>query len=92
MNSNDLMTIKYEMAYLNELLERTDMLIGGCTNTLTELETRGDALHGDDLMITLNHLFIYGAYLSEIIFTTISSIEKEIDTIIQRNEVSTDEL
>lgn len=92
MNSNDLMTIKYEMAYLNKLLESTDMLICGCTNTLTELETRGDALHGDDLMITLNHLVIYGAYLSEIIFTTISHIEKEIDTIIQRNEVSTDEL
>ena len=35
MNNNDLMTIKCEMAYLNELLERTDMLIDGCTNTLT---------------------------------------------------------
>lgn len=93
MNSNDLMTIKCEMAYLNELLERTDMLIGGCTNTLTELETRGNALHGDDLTITLNHLDIYGAaYLSEIIFTTISRIEKEIDAIIQSNEVGTHEL
>lgn len=44
MNSNDLMTIKCEVAYLNELLERTDMLICGCTNTLIELEKRGNAL------------------------------------------------
>lgn len=92
MNSNDLMTIKCEVAYLNELLERTDMLISGCTNTLTELEKRGNDLYGDDLTITLNHLDIYGVYLSEIIFTTISRIEKEIDAIIQSNEVGTHEL
>lgn len=92
MNNNDLMTIKCEVAYLNELLERTDMLISGCTNTLTELEKRGNDLHGDDLTITLNHLDIYGVYLSEIIFTTISRIEKEIDAIIQSNEVGTHEL
>ena len=89
---NKLVLIKCDMRYLNELLESTDMLIDGCTNTLTELEKRGNDLQGDDLTITLNHLDIYGAYLSEIIFTTISRIEKEIDTIIQNNEVGTHEL
>lgn len=92
MNSNDLITIKCEMVYLNNLLEHTDTLICDCTNTLTELEKRGNDLHGDDLTITLNHLDIYGVYLSEIIFTTISRIEKEIDAIIQSNEVGTHEL
>lgn len=92
MNSNDLITIKCEMVYLNNLLEHTDTLICDCTNTLTGLEKKGNALCGDELTPTVNHLDIYREYLAEIIFTTISRIEKEIDTLIQSNEVDTNEL
>lgn len=92
MNSNDLITIKCEMVYLNNLLEHTDTLICDCTNTLTAIATKGNALCGDDLTPTVNYLDIYREYLAEIIFTTISRIEKEIDTIIQNNEVGTHEL
>lgn len=92
MNSNDLITIKCEMVYLNNLLEHTDTLICDCTNTLTGLEKKGNALCGDELTPTVNHLDIYREYLAEIIFTTISRIEKEIDTLIQSNEVDANEL
>lgn len=92
MNSNDLITIKCEMVYLNNLLEHTDSLICDCTNTLTGLEKKGNALCGDELTPTVNHLDIYREYLAEIIFTTISRIEKEIDTLIQSNEVDAHEL
>ena len=40
---NTLAGIKCEMTYLNELLERTDMLIGDCTNKLIDLEKKGHA-------------------------------------------------
>lgn len=80
------------MVYLNNLLEHTDTLICDCTNTLTGLEKKGNALCGDELTPTVNHLDIYREYLAEIIFTTISRIEKEIDTLIQSNEVDANEL
>lgn len=80
---NTLVSIKCEMSYLNELLGRTDMLIGDCTNTLTELEQKGADLCGDDLSATVNHLDIYGAYLSELIFDAVNNVQKQIDTIIE---------
>ena len=80
---NTLVSIKCEMSYLNELLERTDMLIGDCTNTLTGLEKKGNALCGDELTPTVNHLDIYGAYLSEIIFGAVNNVQKQIDAIIE---------
>ena len=45
---NKLALIKCDMGYLNELLERTDMLIGNANNTLTELEQKGADLCGDE--------------------------------------------
>lgn len=80
---NTLVSIKCEMSYLNELLERTDMLIGDCTNTLTGLEKKGNALCGDELTPTVNHLDIYGAYLSEIIYGAVNNVQKQIDTLIE---------
>lgn len=80
---NALAGIKCEMNYLNELLERTDMLIGGCTNTLTGLEKKGNALCGDELTPTVNHLDIYGAYLSELIFDAVNNVQKQIDALIE---------
>lgn len=80
---NTLVSIKCEMSYLNELLERTDMLIGDCTNTLTGLEKKGNALCGDELTHTVNHLDIYGAYLSEIIFGAVNNVQKQIDALIE---------
>lgn len=79
---NTLVSIKCEMSYLNELLERTDMLIGDCTNTLTDLTKKGNALCGDELTPTVNHLDIYGAYLSEIIFGAVNNVQKQIDALI----------
>lgn len=81
---NTLAGIKCEMTYLNELLERTDMLIGDCTNRLTDLEKKGHALHGDDLTPTVNHLDIYGAYLSEIIFSALARLEKQVNELIEQ--------
>lgn len=80
---NTLVSIKCEMSYLNELLERTDMLIGDCTNTLTDLTKKGNALCGDELTPTVNHLDIYGAYLSEIIFGAVNNVQKQIDALIE---------
>lgn len=80
---NALVGIKCEMSYLNELLERTDMLIGDCTNTLTDLTKKGNALCGDELTPTVNHLDIYGAYLSEIIFGAVNNVQKQIDALIE---------
>lgn len=80
---NTLVGIKCEMSYLNELLERTDMLIGDCTNTLTDLTKKGNALCGDELTPTVNHLDIYGAYLSEIIFGAVNNVQKQIDALIE---------
>lgn len=80
---NTLVSIKCEMSYLNELLERTDMLIGDCTNTLTGLTKKGNALCGDELTPTVNHLDIYGAYLSEIIFGAVNNVQKQIDALIK---------
>ena len=80
---NKLVGIKCEMAYLNELLERTDILIGDCTNKLTDLEKKGHALHGDDLTPTVNYLDIYGAYLSELIFDAVNNVQKRIDALIE---------
>lgn len=80
---NTLVSIKCEMSYLNELLERTDMLIGDCTNTLTGLEKKGNALCGDELSPTVNHLDIYRAYLSEIIFGAVNNVQKQIDALIE---------
>lgn len=80
---NTLVSIKSEMSYLNELLERTDMLIGDCTNILTGLEKKGNALCGDELTPTVNHLDIYGAYLSEIIFGAVNNVQKQIDALIE---------
>lgn len=83
---NTLATIKCEITYLNELLERTDMLIGDCTNTLTGLATKGNALCGDELTPTVNHLDIYGAYLSEIIFNSVNNVQKQIDALIEEEQ------
>lgn len=83
---NTLVSIKCEMSYLNELLERTDMLIGDCTNTLTGLEKKGNALCGDELTPTVNHLDIYGAYLSEIIFSTLHRIDRTVNELIEQGE------
>jgi hypothetical protein len=80
---NTLVGIKCEMTYLNELLGRTDMLIGDCTNTLTGLEKKGNALCGDELTPTVNHLDIYGAYLSELIFDAVNNVQKQIDALIE---------
>ena len=80
---NTLVSIKCEMSYLNELLERTDTLIGDCTNTLTGLTKKGNALCGDELTPTVNHLDIYGAYLSEIIFGAVANVQKQIDALIE---------
>ena len=80
---NTLAGIKREMTYLNELLGRTDMLIGDCTNTLTGLEKKGNALCGDELTPTVNHLDIYGAYLSELIFDAVNNVQKQIDALIE---------
>lgn len=80
---NALVGIKCEMSYLNELLERTDMLIGDCANTLTDLTKKGNALCGDELTPTVNHLDIYGAYLSEIIFGAVNNVQKQIDALIE---------
>lgn len=80
---NKLALIKCDMGYLNELLERTDMLIGNANNTLTELEQKGADLCGDELTPTVNHLDIYGAYLSEIIFGAVNNVQKQIDAIIE---------
>lgn len=80
---NTLAGIKCEMTYLNELLGRTDMLIGDCTNTLTGLEKKGHTLHGDELTPTVNHLDIYGAYLSELIFDAVNNVQKQIDALIE---------
>lgn len=82
---NTLVSIKCEMSYLNELLERTDMLIGDCTNTLTGLEKKGNALCGDELTPTVNHLDIYGAYLSEIIFSTLHRIDSAVNELVEEN-------
>ena len=80
---NTLVGIKCEMTYLNELLGRTDMLIGDCTNTLTGLEKKGNALCGDELTPAVNHLDIYGAYLSELIFDAVNNVQKQIDALIE---------
>lgn len=80
---NTLVGIKCEMTYLNELLGRTDMLIGDCTNTLAGLEKKGNALCGDELTPTVNHLDIYGAYLSELIFDAVNNVQKQIDALIE---------
>lgn len=83
---NTLVSIKCEMSYLNELLERTDMLIGDCTNTLTGLEKKGNALCRDELTPTVNHLDIYGAYLSGIIFGAVNNVQKQIDALIEEEQ------
>lgn len=80
---NTLAGIKCEMTYLNGLLERTDILIGDCTNKLTDLEKKGRELHGDDLTPTVNYLDIYGAYLSELIFDAVNNVQKQIDALVE---------
>lgn len=83
---NKLALIKQDMGYLNELLERTDMLIGNANNTLTELEQKGADLCGDDLSATVNHLDIYGAYLADIIFTTLGRIDNAVSELIEQEQ------
>lgn len=83
---NKLALIKCDMGYLNELLERTDMLIGNANNTLTELEQKGADLCGDDLSATVNHLDIYGAYLADIIFTTLDRIDSTVNELIKQEQ------
>ena len=82
---NKLALIKQDMGYLNELLERTDMLVGDCGRTLTELEQKGADLCGDDLSATVNHLDIYGAYLADIIFTTLHRIDSAVNELVEEN-------
>lgn len=82
---NKLALIKHDIGYLNELLGRTDMLIGDCGRTLAELEQKGADLCGDDLSATVNHLDIYGAYLSEIIFSTLHRIDSAVNELIEEN-------
>lgn len=83
---NKLALIKCDMGYLNELLKRTDILIGNANNTLTELEQKGADLCGDDLSATVNHLDIYGAYLADIIFTTLGSIDNAVSELIEQEQ------
>ena len=83
---NKLALIKCDMGYLNELLERTDMLIGNANNTLTELEQKGADLCGDYLSATVNHLDIYGAYLADIIFTTLGRIDNAVSELIEQEQ------
>ena len=83
---NKLALIKHDIGYLNELLGRTDMLIGDCGRTLTELEKKGADLCGDDLSATVNHLDIYGAYLADIIFTTIGRIDSDVSELIEQEQ------
>ena len=91
-NIDTLAHLKHETAFLNELLGRTDLLIGGCTQTLTELEEKGEKLDGDKLSPIVNQLDIYGAYLAEIIFSTLGRVETHLDTLIQTDRSNTDEL
>lgn len=83
---NKLALIKQDMGYLSELLERTDMLVGDCGRTLTELEQKGADLCGDDLSATVNHLDIYGAYLADIIFTTLGRIDSTVNELIKQEQ------
>lgn len=86
---NKLALIKCDMGYLNELLERTDMLIGNANNTLTELEQKGADLCGDELSATVNLLDIYGAYLAGIIFTTLGRIDSTVNELIEQGGAKT---
>lgn len=82
---NKLALIKNDMGYLNELLERTDRLFENANATLTELEQKGADLCGDDLSATVNHLDIYGAYLAELIFSTLHRIDSTVNELIEEN-------
>lgn len=82
---NKLALIKSDMGYLNGLLERTDRLFENANATLTELEQKGADLCGDDLSATVNHLDIYGAYLAELIFSTLHRIDSTVNELIEEN-------
>ena len=82
---NKLALIKSDMGYLYEILMRTDRLFENATTTLTELEQKGNYLCGDELTPTVNHLDIYGAYLSEIIFSTLHRIDSTVNELVEEN-------